>query len=123
MGLFGPSVHDVAPCPTVVWLALGGSPLSRRWPSLLSRWCWLVIGPVVVEGWVGDGRLPLQIDGAILIIWGAVEFYAPAPAPGVTSVFVRDRDEDRDLDARHSPHVEPQLDVAIAPTGNCERRD
>ena len=40
--------------------------------------------------------------------------------PGVTSVLVRDRDEDRDLDARHSPHVEPQLDVAIAPTGNYE---
>ena len=43
-----------------------------------------------------------------------MEFYAPAPAPGVTSVLVRDRDEDRDLDARHSPHVEPQLG-----RGNC----
>ena len=27
-----------------------------------------------------------QIDGAILIIWGTVEFNAPAPARGVTSV-------------------------------------
>ena len=34
---------------------------------------------------------------------------------------LRDRDEDRDVDARHSPHVVPQLgDPAIGPTGNCE---
>jgi hypothetical protein len=28
-----------------------------------------------------------RFDGAILIIWGIVEFNAPAPASGVTSVF------------------------------------
>ena len=37
---------------------------------------------IILRPRVADGRLPLQIDGAILIIWGIVEFNAPAPAPG-----------------------------------------
>ena len=45
-GLFGPSIPNVTSCLAVVWLALGGSPSSPRWPSLLSRWCWLIIGRV-----------------------------------------------------------------------------
>jgi hypothetical protein len=40
VGLFDPST----PCLALVRLVLGGSPSSPRWPSLLSRWCWLIIG-------------------------------------------------------------------------------
>ena len=53
--------------------------------------------------------LPLQIDGAILIIWGIVEFNASVPAPGVTSVPGYVAAMKVAPDARHSPYVEPQL--------------
>jgi hypothetical protein len=67
----------------VVWLALGRYSLADL------RCCLADAGRSL--GWrlVNDGLLVLllQIDGAILIIWGIVEFNAPAPASGVTSVF------------------------------------
>ena len=71
---------------------------------------------------VGDGRLPLQIDGAILIIWGIVEFNAPAPAPGVTSVpgyATAMKIATSMPDIRHM--LSHNWDVAIEPTGNCEQ--
>jgi len=45
LGLLGPSISVVGPCLAVVWLAVGAAPSLLR-PSLLSRWCWLVIGLV-----------------------------------------------------------------------------
>jgi len=63
-----------------------------------------------------------QIDGAILIIWGTVEFNAPAPAPRcdfrpgyATAMKIASPMPD----IRHM--LSRNCDVAIEPTGNCEQ--
>ena len=62
------------------------------------------------------GTLPLQIDGAILIIWGIVEFNAPAPAPGVTSVSGYATAMTPDIRHMLSHNWDPAMEL----TGKCE---
>jgi hypothetical protein len=71
---------------------------------------------IILRPRVADRRLPLQIDGAILIIWGIVEFNAPAPGPGVTSVSGYATAMTPDIRHMLSHNWDPAMEL----TGKCE---
>ena len=79
---------------------MSGCCLAGRWCRVVSVRAFIVVSLVLARHWAGgslnDGYVTkgyrLRLIEQILIIWGIVEFNAPAQAPGETSVPQCDRD-------------------------------